>query len=126
MISFVRCARISTLCCQADAPIDPSTVLSTLAVAGQFTMFLCMLGLCQHFSGDILIGPVRCCTLLHECRLAVAHVVHATDAVTRAPNDGTPIERAVDEAVPFPPPLHADAVDESVQDTGRCEPSGLQ
>ena len=78
--------------------MDPITVLSTLAVAVQFTMFLCMLGLSQHFRGDVLIGPVCCCTLLHKCRLAVAHVVHVTDAVTRPPNDSTPIERAVDEA----------------------------
>ena len=70
--------------------MDPITVLSTLAVAVQFTMFLCMLGLSQHFRGDVLIGPVCCCTLLHKCRLAVAHVVHVTDAVTRPPNDSTP------------------------------------
>ena len=31
--------------------------LSTLAVAVQFTMFLCMLGLSQHFRGDVFIGP---------------------------------------------------------------------
>ena len=36
------------------------------------------------------LGPVCCCTLLHKCRLAVAHVVHVTDAVTRPPNDSTP------------------------------------
>ena len=36
---------------------DPITVLSTLAVAVQFTMFLCMLGLSQHFRGDVFIGP---------------------------------------------------------------------